>query len=136
MRKLSVALIIIALAGCQSKKTETSGADSVAVGDPGKEEKTERCVFRNYIVGDCVHIEFSCGDFGAAKREQLDEASQTLWTSLSIEDSTGYEVPNPKYVGREFEIRYNYTTGYECQDPTEAKIAQKVPNLLAVKLVE
>ena len=106
-------------------------SDSAEIG----EVKTTVCEFKDYVVGDCVHIEFTCGDFGAAKRDLMDSGSQKLWMSLSVEDSTGYEIPNPSYIGKQFEIHYGYTTGFECQDPSIKQEASKVQNILSFKMV-
>jgi len=141
MKKIFFLIVLALLAGCQKKSGETtSHADSITVTDSTPadvgEVKTEVCVYKDYVVGDCVHIEFSCGDFGAAKRDLMDKNSQALWTSLSVEDSTGYEIPNPKYIGKQFEIRYGYTTGFECQDPSVEPVASKVQNIVSFRMVD
>lgn len=140
MKKLLLPALIFLLISCQTKSTETNETSSdstVAEASPVPygEVKTEVCTYKDYIVGDCVHIDFSCGDFGAAQRNQLDAASLKLWSGLSVEDSTGYEVPNPLYVGKQFEIRFNYTKASACQDLSEPEKEVEVANILSFKLV-
>lgn len=139
MKQLFLSALILLLIGCQTKSAETNEAttDTVATAPaiPYGEVKAEVCTYKDYIVGDCVHIDFSCGDFGAAQRNQLDTASLKLWSGLSVEDSTGYEVPNPLYIGKQFEIRFNYTKASACQDPSEPEKEVEVANILSFKLV-
>jgi hypothetical protein len=90
------------------------------------------CTFNDYSVGDCGHMEFSCGDYGDADVSSLTEDEQQLWKSLSVSDGTG-EHGNPEYIGKEFEIRIGTVRGLACN---EGRGEGWVPRILAFKLKE
>ncbi|PZR35658.1 MAG: hypothetical protein DI538_14855 [Azospira oryzae] len=139
MKKLLLPVLLFFLIGCQTKSTESTSDSTSVVATPQVaygEIKTEVCSFKDYIVGDCVHIDFSCGDFGAAQRDQMDDESKKLWTDLSVEDSTGYEIPNPKYVNKQFEIRFNHIKASSCQDASAPEKEIEVQNVLSFKLID
>jgi hypothetical protein len=76
--------------------------------------KTEVCVL-NYIgVGDCAHIEFSCGDFGNADL-LLPSEDKALWDDLSDDEGN----LKAQYKGKNFEITYTTTYGEVCGDPSD-----------------
>jgi len=39
------------------------------------------CVFKDYSVGDCGHMEFSCGDYGDADTSALSPEDLALWNA-------------------------------------------------------
>jgi hypothetical protein len=82
--------------------------------EPGPQVYSD-CVFQDYSVGDCGHIEFSCGDFGDADASGLPADQLAVWEDLVIADSDG-ERPNPKYVGKSFSIGFELTTGPACNE--------------------
>lgn len=77
--------------------------------------KVSTCVLQDYVMGDCAHVIFDCGDFGNAD-PYLDEASSALWYDLGIEPEPGDLRVNPKYQGETFEITYAEKTGIRCQE--------------------
>jgi hypothetical protein len=80
--------------------------------------KTSRCTLQGAGFEDCAHINFSCGDFGNASL-YLDQAGEDLWYQLTLYDSNGDTVVNPKYEGKTFEITYSTYTGARCMSEGE-----------------
>jgi len=94
--------------------------------------QTEECVFVDYSIGDCGHIEFSCGDFGNADSHKLPEADRQLWSALSVSGPDG-EVGNPEYIGKTFTIQYRTVQGAICTDPSQPQVGD-VQELVSFKL--
>ena len=93
--------------------------------------KTTTCVFQDYSLGDCGHMEFDCGDYGEADTEQLSAVDQALWNDLTISDSEG-EHGNPKYIGKSFTIKEGIGIGRICNEGQGGN--GEVPVLLEFKL--
>lgn len=73
---------------------------------------TFTCVYNGYSFGDCGHYLFSCGDFGDADTGSLSESDNALWDSLTDDDGNS----NPDYVGKEFIMTVEETTGPACNE--------------------
>jgi hypothetical protein len=93
---------------------------------------TKECEFSDYSVGDCGHLEFSCGDFGNAKAANLSAEDQAIWNDLAISNDDG-ETGNPKYVGKTFIIKYKIVPGDKCGDPSGPQYGP-IEQLISFKL--
>ncbi|HEX8059522.1 MAG TPA: hypothetical protein VF473_01240, partial [Cyclobacteriaceae bacterium] len=101
--------------------------------DESNETELITCVFKDYGVGDCGHVIFSCGDYGDADTSGLSEEEQKLWNDLGVDDETNGPSANPKYVGKSFSIRIGTTTGPACNDGQGGE--GTIPRILQFKLV-
>ncbi len=128
--------------GSNTEDTETGlaeegdGPESNADGAANTSNvKTVQGTFESFEMGDCPHLTFSCGDFGVAQTNQLNQEEQALWDSLIKELGQG-PTGNPEMVGTKFEIKYNMTKGYPCQPgypDTESMTKGEVENILSFK---
>jgi len=83
--------------------------------------------------GDCLHVVFSCGDFGLSERD-LPEKDEQLWSSLYADGPAGIE-PNSDMVGKTFEITYVKTSVKAC-DGSEDLHQVDAPKLIGFKLLK
>jgi len=92
-----------------------------------------RCTYSGARSGDCLHIVFSCGDFGLSERN-LPEKDEQLWSSLYADGPSGVE-PNSDMVGKAFEITYQKTSVKAC-DGSEDLHQVDAPRLIGFKLLQ
>jgi len=92
-----------------------------------------RCTYNGARSGDCLHVVFSCGDFGLSERN-LPEKDEQLWSSLYADGPSGVE-PNSDMVGKAFEITYQKTSVKAC-DGSEDLHQVDAPRLIGFKLVQ
>lgn len=137
--------------GCASKPTHDTSADSIDViidtavvnetqdGDqliPQDQVYGEiqiiQCVFKSVSESaGCVHIEFSCGDFGPANISNLPADDLLLWNKLVMNDEAGGLMANPSYTGQKFTIVHNLIRKTICE---EGSLVKEVPNLVAFRM--
>ncbi len=92
-----------------------------------------RCTYNGARSGDCLHVVFSCGDFGLSERN-LPEKDEQLWSSLYADGPSGVE-PNSDMVGKAFEITYQKTSVKAC-DGSEDLHQVDAPMLIGFKLLQ
>lgn len=92
-----------------------------------------RGTYNSASSGDCLHVLFSCGDFGLSERD-LPDKDERLWSSLYADGPSGIE-PNSDMVGKTFEITYLKTSVKAC-DGSEDLHQIDAPRLIGFKLVQ
>lgn len=115
----------------EGEMEQEGGADEEAY-DYTDEVFTKECEFSDYSIGDCGHLEFSCGDFGNAKAANLSAEDQAIWNDLAISNDDG-ETGNPKYIGKTFIIKYKIVPGDKCGDPSGPQYGP-IEQLISFKL--
>lgn len=91
------------------------------------------CTYNGAQSGDCLHVLFSCGDFGMSERD-LPEKDEQLWSSLYADGPAGIE-PNSDMVGKTFEITYVKTSVKAC-DGSEDLHQVDAPKVIGFKLLK
>lgn len=103
-------------------------------GEPYGETQVVQCVFQGLNeAGKCTHLEFSCGDFGAANTKGLSKEDRLLWQKLIVENEEGEKIANPVYLGQKFTIAHNLVKQLTCTAGSGPQL-QEVPNLVAFRL--
>lgn len=151
MKRTLTVFICLFIWCCSSKPVNEIKKDSVeveidtsAVNDSGEnnqavapnqvygEIQIMQCVFKSVTIsGACVHIEFSCGDFGLANVGQLGANDLELWRKLTIINDVGEVVANPAYLGQKFTIAHNLIRKLTCEGSSQT---MEVPNLVAFRM--
>ena len=70
-------------------------------------------VFQDASNADCLHLVFSCGDFGNASINTPYGPQKMIWNELVIWDGNK-ATPNPRSVGKTFVITYQMVDGVAC----------------------